>query len=107
MLFVFRRSQRTVADPDIDVLIVVTEGLAVNRQAADMLCGIGNSHFQLDAALGGQAEPVNGDTADLQTVDIGSLMIDDEHFQKSVLIPVREPPVGSKDNIYIPEVSGR
>ena len=54
----------------------------------------------------GTIAQVNGDTADLQTVDIGSLMIDDEHFQKSVLIPVRVPPIRGKEPLYITEISG-
>ena len=58
-LIILRYRQWAIADSDINILIVVSKRLAVNGQATDMFCRIGNGHFEFDTAFGGQIESVN------------------------------------------------
>ena len=69
-----------VIQADLDVLSVVSEGLAKNRKTAYMGCVIVHTHAEADAASIIQIKAVNGHIRDLQTVDEGSFLVDDKEF---------------------------
>ena len=98
--------QRSISDSDIDVLRIVSECFAENRKAADVFGVRIHRKAELQAACACKIEFIYRHIRDLESVHEGSVFVNYNKLQESVLIPVGEPPVGSKDTLYISEISG-
>ena len=100
------RFDRRIVDADLDVLCVIAEVLAIECQTADMNGILLDCQTETDTAGVVQMEHIDRDIRDFQAIDIGSLFIDDEQLEQTVLVAVDWPPFRCKNTAYISEIPG-
>ena len=102
-----RSSDRAVVYLNFNILIVISEMLSKQGQAADPFGRLLYLEAEPEIVLGGERELCGIDIRNLQTVDIGASAVDDQHLQQSVLVPVLKPPaLGVKIPLTSPKSPG-
>ena len=90
----------------MDILVVVSEALAEEGKAACRGGVFGYLESEAEHAPAVQRELVDGDLGELPAVDEGAVPVDDQGFQKAVLIPGGQPPSGREETMDVAEISG-
>ena len=94
-----------VGNPEINILIVVTEIASEDGEASDMPCGVGDCHPEIHRRSRIQLQLIDGNIGDLLLVHIGSVRTDGQRFQQPVLVPVGKPPGGGEEPLHVRKVA--
>ena len=95
---------RHVTQGNLDILGVVAEGFAENGQPAHVGGLVIHGKAEVEQGLLVQVQVPDAHVGNLQPVHEGSPVVDRQHFQQPILVPVGEPPVGGEDAPHVAEV---
>ena len=96
---------RAVLNAEFNVLIVIAEAASEYGQTADVLGTVWDCHAEVDAVAVIQMKLVNRHIGNTGVVDEDAVVVDDESFEQSVLVPVDKPPVRGEKSLRIGEIA--